>query len=242
MRTHPVDPALLEEVEDAVESSFGRQRVRFRSSSNAEDLAGFNGAGLYTSTSAAIGDPDRSVENALRTVWASLYNARAYDERELARIDHANVAMGVLIHEAFLGEAANGVAISRNVLNPIRSDIYYMNAQIGEASVTNPAPGVVTEQFVYRWPPRLPPIIYQTRSSLAGGQDVLSLSEVEAIACGLHAVNAHFRPLLDPAAEDPWFAMEVELKLTADTRHLVFKQARPHAFGGFEIIDDCREF
>ena len=241
IRSHPVDPAVLGELEAAVASNFGRRRVRLRSSSNAEDLAGFNGAGLYTSTSAAIDDPERRIEDALRTVWASLYNARAYDERELARIDHADVAMGVLVHEAFLSESANGVAISRNVLNPIRSDIYYLNAQIGEASVTNPAPGVVTEQFVYRWPPRLPPIIYQSRSSLTAEQDVLSLSEVEAVACGLRAVNAHFRPLLDPAGDNPWFAMEVEFKLTGDRRQLVFKQARPHIFGGFEIIDDCRE-
>jgi hypothetical protein len=36
--------------------------------------------------------------------------------------------------------------------------------------------------------------------------------------------------------------MEVEMKLTAGDRRLVFKQTRPHAFGGFEIIGDCREF
>jgi hypothetical protein len=238
--SYPVEPGLLDELEQAILDRFGLARVRLRSSSNAEDLPGFNGAGLYTSASAEFGNPELSVEDALRTVWASLYNTRAYDERELARIDHNAVAMGVLVHQAFLAERANGVAISRNLLDPIRSDIYYMNAQIGEASVTNPAPGVTTDQFVYRWPPRFPRILYQSRSSLDDGE-VLSESEADAVACALRSINDHFRPLLDPEAQDPWFAVEAEFKLLGDKRRLLIKQARPHAFSGFEILEDCRE-
>ena len=60
-------------------------------------------------------------------------------------------AMGILVHGAFLAEQANGVAVSRNVLEPTSGEVYYLNAQAGEASVTNPAPGVATEQLVYRW-------------------------------------------------------------------------------------------
>ena len=70
---------------------------------------------------------------------------------------------------------------------------------------------------------------------------VLSLEEVERIACGLTAIDAHFKPLLDPDDADPWFAMEVELKLLGDSRRLLFKQTRPHIFGGLEPIGDCRE-
>jgi hypothetical protein len=238
---HPVQPALLAEVEAAIEERFGTSRVRLRSSSNTEDLPSFNGAGLYTSVAVGVGDPDRPIADGLRTVWASLYNARAYDEREYARIDPSTVAMGVLVHEAFPSERANGVAISRNILDPIRSDIYYLNAQVGEAAVTNPAPGVVTEQLIYRWPPREPPTTHQSRSSLTGGADVLTLEEVEQISCGLYAVDRHFRPLIDPESADPWFAMEVEWKLVGPERRILFKQARPHAFGGMEPIGDCRE-
>lgn len=241
IQEHPVDPSLLSLVEAAIEERFGSRAVRFRSSSNAEDLPGFNGAGLYTSTSAQLGDPEQAVADALRTVWASLYNLRAYDERELAGIDHRTVAMGVLVHEAFVSERANGVAISRNLLDPTRSDIYYLNAQLGEASVTNPAPGVVTEQLTYTFPPRSPPLDYQSQSSLAGGEPVLSLAEVEAISCGLYAIDAHFRALLDPAGEMPWFAMEAEFKLLGPERRLLLKQARPHQFGGAEPVGDCRE-
>lgn len=242
---HPVEPRLLAEVEAAVRSRFGTARVRFRSSSNTEDLPGFNGAGLYTSTSAELGDDSRRVEDALRTVWASLYNARAYDERAYARIDDASVAMGVLVHEAFLAEQANGVAVSRNVLEPTRGDIYYLNAQAGEASVTNPAPGVATEQLVYRWG-REPPVLYQSESSLLAALDtsatkVLSAQEVQDISCALRTVHDLFAPVVDPTGADPWFAMEVELKLIGSDRRLIIKQARPHSFGRPVTFGDCRE-
>lgn len=237
---HPVDPDLLSMVEAQLAARFGTRSVRFRSSSNAEDLPGFNGAGLYTSTSAEIGDPERPADLAIRTVWASLFNPRAYDERELARVDHDQVAMGVLVHEAFPSEAANGVAVSRNVLDPIRGDIYYINSQAGEAAVTNPAPGVTTEALEFQWPPRRPLLTYQSQSSLIEGT-VLSHEEAIGVACALEPIHRHFRPLLDPEGADPWFAMEIEFKLLYPSRRLIVKQARPHAFSGFDIAGDCRE-
>ena len=237
---YPVDATLLTDIEAAVRERFGSQTVRFRSSSNTEDLAGFNGAGLYTSLSARLDDPSASVAHALRTVWASLYSDRAYDERELSRVDQSQVAMGVLVHQAFLEERANGVAISRNVLDPTRGDVYYFNVQAGEASVTNPAPGVTSEQFIYQLPPRQPPILYQSHSSLVNGTAVLTDAEVANAACVLRAIVDHFRPLLDPTQENPFFAMDVELKLLGDERRLLLKQARPFSFGSAIDLGDCR--
>lgn len=244
--SHPVEPALLREVEAAVLARYGQERVRFRSSSNTEDLPNFNGAGLYTSVSAELGDPERSVADALRTVWASLWNERAYDERAFARIQSDTLGMGILVHPASLSERSNGVGVSRNVLEPVRGDQYYINAQIGEASVTNPAPAVSTEQLIYQWY-RTPSVLYQSESSLLGASSpppatVLSASEAEAVSCALRAVHDHFRPLLDPGNQNPWFAMEIEFKLMGPERRLLVKQARPHSFGDAEIIRDCREF
>ena len=244
IQSEPVDPVLLAEVQAAVSIRFGDRRIRLRSSSNTEDLPGFNGAGLYTSASAELGDDGRRIDDALRTVWASLYNARAYDERSYARIDESSVAMGVLVHAAFRDEQANGVAVSRNVLDPTRGDIYYLNAQAGEASVTNPAPGVATEQLVYRWG-REPPILYQSASSLldafgGGRRNVLSPREVEDLSCALHTVHQVFDRLLNPGAEDPWFAMEIEFKFLGPDRRLLVKQARPHSFRA-PTFSDCRE-
>jgi hypothetical protein len=92
-----------------------------------EDPQGFTGAGLYTSVSVAV----------------------AYDEREQALVDHSLAAMGELVEPAFTNEHGNGVAISRNVLDPVYGDAYYFNAQTGEASVTNPAPGMTSEKGTY---------------------------------------------------------------------------------------------
>ena len=239
--TGPVSPSLLAAVDQAVADRWDSARVRFRSSSNTEDLPSFSGAGIYTSTSAERGDIERPIDTAMRTVWASLWNDRAYDEREFARIDHSEVAMGILVHPAYLSEEANGVAISRNVLDPTRGDQYYLNLQFGEASVTNPAPGISTEQLVYQLPPRTPAISYKSVSSLGEGH-VLSDSEVVAVGCALWSIHRHYRGLLDPLSEQPWFAMQVELKLEDGSRALSIKQARPHSFGSVDLVGDCREF
>ena len=238
---HPVDPELLDEVTGHVAGLFGGERVRFRSSSNTEDLAGFNGAGLYTSISGAVDDPERAIEDAIRVVWASLYNGRAFDERSYYNVEESRVAMGILVHRAFLSERVNGVAISRNILNPIRSDQYYVNTQVGEASVTNPAPGVTSEQLIYRRG-RTPRVIYHAQSSLPGGNPVLSDREVETLACTIDMIHDHFVELLDPDSENRWFAMDIEFKLLGDGRTLMVKQARPYVFAHADISSDCREF
>jgi hypothetical protein len=238
---HPVDPALVKSIEDIASVRFGTRRFRMRSSSNTEDLADFSGAGLYTSISGAIGDPKHTVADGLRTVWGSLWEQRAYDERELALIDHDKAAMGVLIHNAFdQVERANGVAASRDVLDPTRADVYSINAQAGEASVTNPASGMVSDQIVYT-PYLSPPAEYRTRSSLVGSP-VLSTFEMARLTCYLGAIRDHFQVVLDPQHVNRWFTMEIEFKFVDAERTLVIKQARPYSFGNAEIPIDCREF
>jgi len=150
------------------------------------------------------------------------------------------------VHPATLGEGANGVGVSRNILEPIRGDQFYVNAQLGEASVTNPAPAVSTEQLIYQWN-RTPAVLYQSESSLLSAypvppQQVLSPTEVEDVVCALSRIHEHFRPLIDPQRSNPWFAMQIEFKFVGPGRQLLVKQARPHAFGHREIILDCREF
>lgn len=236
---HPVERDLLAELEDYLRTHFGPRRVRFRSSSNTEDLPGFSGAGLYTSVSAEVDSADLDVEDALRTVWSSLWLQRAYDERTYHHISQDGVAMGVLVHPAFLGERANGVAVSRNVLEPIRTE-YYLNVQAGEASVANPAPGVSTDQVLYSFR-RTPRLQYVGRSNLSPAAPVLTEEEVAHTACTLRAIHDHFRPLIDPDGANRWFAMDIELKLVGSDRQLVVKQARPYSFGSLEAPADCRE-
>lgn len=237
---HPVDSALLSEVTQWVSERFGNKSVRFRSSSNTEDLEQFNGAGLYDSISAELDDKDKPVDRAIRTIWASLWNLRAVEERINSNVDQSEVAMAILVHYAFPNERANGVAVARNILDPIRTDQYYFNSQAGEASVTNPAPGVVTEQLIYQWPPRTPTLTYHSYSSLVDNR-VITSSEVRALACSMDAIQTHFRNLLDPQKQNRWFTMESEFKFHGAERQLIIKQARPYKMPHLDIPNDCRE-
>ncbi|MBC8132540.1 MAG: hypothetical protein H7X95_06130 [Deltaproteobacteria bacterium] len=173
-------------------------------------------------------------------MWASLWQPRAFDEREQALIDHTRTAMGILVEPAFTNERANGVAISRNVLDPIYGDAYYFNAQGGEASVTNPAPGVTSEQGTFQIG-AAPHVDFVSRSSLIKGA-VINDDELGTLMCALGAIHNHFRGRLDPKHVDRWFAMDIEWKLLGPERQLLIKQARPYSFGRTDLPTDCREF
>ncbi|MBN2192979.1 MAG: lamin tail domain-containing protein [Polyangiaceae bacterium] len=230
IRDHPVDPQVLEAVLAEIARTFPDRRLRFRSSSNTEDLASFSGAGLYDSVPWEPLEGRGGVEEALRTVWASLWNTRAYDEREAYRVDQSSVAMAILVHPAYHHEAANGVVVSRDILDPMRGDRYYVNAQIGEALVTNPAPGVLSDQLAIS-PGNPARQTFRSESSLPGNHPVLSLAELDQLTCSMYFVHQHFRDLLDPEHANGWFAMDVEFKLMGPERTLAFKQARPYSLG-----------
>jgi len=78
-----------------VRVKLGGKGVFVRSSTNAEDLPGFNGAGLYDTVPNVVGK--KQLGEALKTVWASLWNFRAVDERDAFGIDHRQVYSGVLV-------------------------------------------------------------------------------------------------------------------------------------------------
>ncbi len=74
------------------------QSLRYRSSTNNEDLPGFNGAGLYDSYTQKQEETEKDgIDQSLKQVFASLWNFRAFSEREFHRIDHTAAAMGVLV-------------------------------------------------------------------------------------------------------------------------------------------------
>jgi pyruvate,water dikinase len=126
----PVEDGLVElfqqQVEDRLRRQHGDQtesiKLRFRSSSNAEDNKDFSGAGLYESHFAYYSfDEGRSVmgdaffENrtnvarAIKKVWASLWKAEAYQAREQAGIVQQSVRMAILVHPSYRKEESTGV-------------------------------------------------------------------------------------------------------------------------------------
>ena len=238
---HPLDAALLAQVHHEVVERFGDDaRVRFRSSSNTEDLGGFNGAGLYTSRGARAAR-EGSIADAIRTVWASLWSERAHDERAYFRVDPRAVGMGILVHAAFESEEGSAIVVSRSVHDPLRADIYTVNTQRGEARVANPAPGVLSEQLDYRWH-RRPRVIVRARSTFSPERSLLSERELETLARATRAIHDHFRRLFDPEESDRYFAVEVEAKFADDSRELFIKQARIYPFPQESLPQDCRGY
>src|SRR6266700_3845010 len=74
------------EVLRRLQAEFGTKGVFARSSTNSEDLPNFNGAGLY-STMPNVRGGEQLIE-AIKFVWASVWNFEAYEARERAGIDH----------------------------------------------------------------------------------------------------------------------------------------------------------
>jgi len=234
LRAAPIDPAFLAELEARLEAEQPGLRWKFRSSTNAEDLERHTGAGLYDSKSGAVGDAAHPVDVAIKTVWASVWNFRAFEEREYAGIDHAAVAMAVLIVPSFDDEAANGVAITANVYDPAAGgeDGFFVNAQLGETSVVSPAPGVTADSFLYYFFHPNQPSTYYTHSNLvAAGATVLTRAEAFELGQQLDALRSHFARLYRPPAGYGRLPMDVEWKLVDDdggARQIWIKQARPY--------------
>jgi len=208
-------------------------RVRFRSSTNAEDVNGFNGAGLYTSKSGDPNDDDDPVEDAMREVWASVWSFRAFEEREYYSIEHRDIGMALLSHMAFRDEEANGVAITNNVYDTTGLEpAFYVNVQLGEESVVQPDEGVTTDQFLYYYSFPNQPVVYIGHSNLiADGESVLTNSQIYALGTALSDIHMYFFEVY--GASGGWYGMDVEFKfddvLSEDGElELFVKQARPY--------------
>jgi phosphoenolpyruvate synthase/pyruvate phosphate dikinase len=106
----------------------GDKGVFARSSTNSEDLPNFSGAGLYTSVP-NVRD-DQQLLEAVKTVWASLWNYEAYEARESFGVNHSAVYPAVLIQEGVNAEAA-GVLITTNPFDLDDRRAVYVNAKRG---------------------------------------------------------------------------------------------------------------
>ena len=247
----PVDPRLIADVKAKIDTHYPSESMRFRSSTNSEDLADFSGAGLYTSTSYNPDKKSSSIEQAVRTVWASVWNRRAFDEREFYGINHETVFAAIQLNPGFPEEEGNGVAISRNITDAksqsgLSTGVYFNN-QNGEFSVTNPSPGVVAEEMIvffdpmatYDFSTEYTDRVYINRSSetkvnrdLGIREPVFLESELDMMVNVIRTLHDHFKQLDDPQDKNGLFAIDVEYKvddLGTGERKVYFKQARPYS-------------
>ncbi|MBN1772134.1 MAG: hypothetical protein JXB32_12770 [Deltaproteobacteria bacterium] len=275
-------PGFFETLTTRLREVFGADAtyVRFRSSTNAEDLEAFSGAGLYDSRTGCLADdldgdafgpsrclsaahrahleaelarrrteqaahPERwwladlvadleqdlieekTVFDAVRKVWRSLWNLRAFDEREYYGIDHAQVFMGLAVQAAFVMERQEAVAITN--LRPDAGDpLYRIVTQLGEVGVVRPSdPTAVAETLTLRRSAAgAADVRLLVPSSLSpDGARLWSDPELETLSGLLFLVHDHFAAHVYPVPAD--LRLDLEVEVTADDR-IVVKQARPY--------------
>jgi phosphoenolpyruvate synthase/pyruvate phosphate dikinase len=123
-----INAQLREAVGQRLAREFGDKGVFVRSSSNSEDLPNFSGAGLYMTVPNARGPA--AVLEAIKTVWASLWNFEGYEARERANIDHSKIFMAVLIQEGINSESS-GVMITTDPFAKDNKGGIYISAKRG---------------------------------------------------------------------------------------------------------------
>ncbi|MBC8032452.1 MAG: PEP/pyruvate-binding domain-containing protein [Pyrinomonadaceae bacterium] len=122
------DDALRAKILKRVAQQFAGKGLFVRSSSNSEDLPKFSGAGLYNTVPNVRGD--QQLIDAIKTVWASLWNFEAYEARERASVDHSKIFMAVLIQEGINSESS-GVMITADPFDKDNKEAIYISAKRG---------------------------------------------------------------------------------------------------------------
>jgi hypothetical protein len=232
--TGAVDQDLQAALKAKLAAEYPGMSMRFRTSTNSEDLEGFPCAGCYESHTGDANDWN-DVLDAIREAWSSIWLFRTFEERAYNGIDHKSVVMALLVHHNFPSEAANGVATTANPFDPSGLQPgFYVNVQSGgDAEVVHPPPGVTSDQLIVQFDYPGQPVTYLSHSNLIpSGQNVLTRAQVHELGEALDAIHSRFSAAYGPAAGNKgWYAMDVEFKFDGEagqTPHLAIKQARPY--------------
>ncbi len=196
--------------------------IRTRSSTNNEDLPGFSGAGLYDSKTQH--PHEGHIAKSVKQVYASLWNLRAFEEREFFRVDHFAASMGILCHPNYSNEKVNGVGISADPI--YNTDNYYLNSQLEEVLITNPGDERPEEMLLSKV--KVPDNEYsviQYSSLVHDGEVLLELKHINRLRTYLTIIHDEFKALYK-AEDNSTFAMDIEYKINSNNQ-LIIKQARP---------------
>ena len=146
MKQAQFDDRLRAQILRRVRLEFAGKGLFVRSSSNSEDLPNFSGAGLYTTVPNVRGDQE--LIEAIKTVWASLWNFEAYEARERSVIDHSKIFMAVLIQEGINSESS-GVMITTDPFDRDNKGAVYISAKRG-LGIKVVEGKKVAEQIIFR--------------------------------------------------------------------------------------------
>jgi hypothetical protein len=244
MMKAPVDQAFQDLLKAKLAADYAGKTIRFRTSTNSEDLDGFPCAGCYESHT---GDPAKwdSVLEAIRKAYASTWLFRTFEERTYYGIKHTSVGMALLVHNNFPNEEANGVAVTNNPFDTSGLDpAFYINVQAGgSVEVVHPTPGTSSDQLLLRYDQPDQPVTYigHTNITYPPGTDVLTRDQVLKLGKALDAIHKRFSPAYGPLSGNTGFyAMDCEFKFDNDAdpsmpATLYIKQARPYPGRGADV-------
>jgi hypothetical protein len=170
---------------------------------------------------------ERTAARALGKVYASLWNERAFEEREYWGIDHRKAFMGIAVHPAFVLEKLDAVAVTQVDGGPL----YRVVSQRDGQGVVRPAdPTQVAETLTFRRGDDGKPADVQVlvRSSLSA-EPLWRPERLAELASLLFKVHDHFAAQV--YARIPRLSLDMEIKLTSDDR-IVIKQVRPYVQTG----------
>jgi hypothetical protein len=156
------DPALRADIIARWKTQLGAKPVFVRSSSNSEDLPNFSGAGLYSSV-ANVRDEDKIIE-AVKTVWASLWNFAGYEARVRNYVSQDDVYMSAFI-QVGVDMDRGGVMITKDPFDDKNKDAVYISAVCGHNTKVTANDGV-PEQVLFN--PKSNSVIVMTLSQQKG--------------------------------------------------------------------------
>ena len=206
---------------------------KFRSSTNAEDTDNFTGAGLYNSFAAKKGSNKKSIDHAIKKVWASLWNMRAYEEREYSKINQESISMGILVHRSFPNEDANGVVVTKNLYN--KNHGYMINVQYKDISTVRPNSNIVCDQIISYTINLIDNSCtyeYLTKSNIKNlkGNPVLTEKELRELSDIITNIKEYYYKIKRYNSKYTYndFALDIEFKLDSQIskRKIYIKQVR----------------
>jgi Pyruvate phosphate dikinase, AMP/ATP-binding domain len=219
IKSSPMQESMINDLTKLQKAFPAGTGIRCRSSTNNEDLPSFSGAGLYDSFTQYADEGHLS--KCIKQVYASVWNLRAFLERDFYRIDHLQTAMGVLVYPHFAGETANGVAVTADPVYQT-DDAFYVNTQVGADLVTNPQAKSTPEELLIYGDGNSAVVTHSNR--VEPGETVLTLPQIAVMKSSLTIIRDRFAKLYN-VQPGQRFAMEIEFKVLA-TGQLAIKQAR----------------
>lgn len=216
IHTAKLPDSLAREIDSALVTELaGVRAFVVRSSSNAEDLAGFSAAGIYESIN-HVTTAER-IFASVKEVWASLVSVRSVRLRRQAGISLDDCYMGVVIQEQVAADFG-GVLVTTNPMNRADFRTVYINVS---PKVTDVVDGsALPMQYLY--------------STVEGGGRTVSLGDaasdldergheqLQRLALTGRLLQAHFSP-------DYTFDSPVDIEWLADGDHVHIVQLRPYS-------------